>query len=267
MIVRVDDATWCGAVADLRDSDVSGRAVAAGVRGDDGPCRIHCRPPGPLFDHVGYVHADMGLRVRNALAVAARSLDLSAPQAAEIERLRAERDRLSVDEQPQRRTAAPEADPTELRERVATLRGRVQALEANDEDASDARAELRAAAAKLSESQTARIAAEEYRDQTRSDRDRRERRMRLDDRIANRERDARSALVERVREPYERAVFALDPTADPFDAPPVVAALALLRIGRPRAPVVLAVDWFPSPAVAADWIGGPVVRCPSDPAV
>lgn len=263
MIVRTDDTTWCGAVADLRDSAVSGRAVAAAVRGDDAPCQVHCRPPGPLFDHIGYVHADMGLRVRTALAAAARSRGMTAPQASEIERLRAERDRLSADGQPQRRTAAPEADPTELRERVATLRGRVQALEASGEDASDARAALRAAAATLSESQTARIAAEEYRDQTRTDRDRRERRMRLDDRIANRERDARAALVERLRAPYERAVFALDPTADPFDAPPVVAALALLRIGRPRAPVVLAVDRFPSLAAAADWIGGPVVRCDS----
>lgn len=261
MIVRTDDATWCGAVADLRDSGIEGRAVAAAIRGEDAPCHVHCRSPGPLFEYVGYVHPSMGLRVRTALAAAARSRGMTAPQASELERLRAERDRIAAESQPQRRAAAPETDPTDLRERVATLRGRVQALEASGEDASDARAALREAAAELSESQTARIAAEEYRTQTRTDRDRRERRMRLDDRIANRERDARAALVERLRERYERAVFALDPTVDPFDAPPVVAALALLRIGRPRVPVVLAVDWFPSPAVAADWIGGPLVRC------
>jgi len=261
VIVRYDGRTWCGAVADLREHAPTSRAVAAAIRGDDAPCRVHCPVPGPLFDHVGHVHPEMGLRLRTALAVAARSRGLTAPQASEIERLRAERDRITLDDGHQHRSDAPDTDPTELRERVATLRGRVQALEANGEDASDARAELRAAAATLSEGQTARIAAEEYRTQTRTDRDRRERRMRLDDRIANLERDARSALVEQIREPYERAVFALDSTVEPFDAPPLVAALAIGRIGRPRGPVVLATDRFPSPAAAADWIGGPVICC------
>jgi hypothetical protein len=203
----------------------------------------------------------MGVRVRPALAVAARSRGLTAPADSELERARAERDQILIERSQQHRATAPTADRQELRERVAELRGRVQAFEACDRDASEERAALREAAGRLSEVETARIAAEEYREQSRPARDRRDRRMRLDDRVANLERRARSQLVERVRERYERAVFALDPTADPFDAPSPVAALAVLRIASVGAPVVLAVDRFPTPAAAADWVGGPVVCC------
>jgi len=261
VIVRHDGRTWCGSVADLRDSDVEGREVVAAIRGEDAPCRIHCPAPGPLFERVGFVRPGMGLRVRPALAAAARSRGLTVPVDSELERARAERDQFSVERGQQHRATAPTADRQELRERVAELRGRVQALEDCDRDASDERAALREAAGRLSEVETARIAAEEYREQTRATRDRRDRRMRLDDRVANLERRARSQLVERVRERYERAVFALDPTVEPFDAPPPIAALAVLRIASVGAPVVLAVDHFPTLAAAADWVGGPVVRC------
>lgn len=267
MILRVDGRTWCGSVADLRDTDLAGRDVVAAIRGADAPCHVHCPPPGPLFDRAGHVHADMGIRLRTALATAARSRRLAATNDPEIERLRAERDEISTARTQPQRSTAPDIDRQALRERIAELRGRVQTLEACDRDASDERAQLREAAGQLSEAETARIAAEQYRTQERSGRDRRERRLRLDDRIANLERDARSELVERVREPYERAVFALDSTVDPFDAPPVVAALAVLRIGAVRAPVVLTTDWFTTPAAAAAWVEGPVVRCPSDPDV
>lgn len=267
MIVRADGRTHCGSVADLRDTGIEGPSVAAAIRGEESPCRVHCPAPGPLFERVGHVRPGMALRTRTALAEAARSRGLTAPQADEIERLRAERTAITVEGEPQRRSAAHDADPQALRERVAELRGRVQVLEDCDRDASEERAELREAAGRLSEIETTRLAAEQYRTQTRDERDRRDRRMRLDDRIANLEREARSQLAAQVREPYERAVFALDPTADPRDAPPVVAALAILRIASIRAPIVLAIDHFSTPAAAADWIGGQVVRCDPDPDV
>ena len=261
MIVRAAGRTWCGSVADLRDAAVGSDAVVEAVRGEGGPVRVHCPPPGPLFDRVGHVHPEMGLRVRTALAVAARTRGLTPPQQAEIERLRARREEISVDERALQHGEAPDEDLPALRERVATLRGRVQELEASGRDASEATAELRRAAARLSEAETTRIAAAETRRDARAERDRRERRLGLADRIANRERDARSWLVEQVRDPYERAVFALDPGADPFDCPPPVAALAILRIADQRGPVVLATDRFESPGAAAAWIEGPLVRC------
>lgn len=260
MIVSYEGRTWCGAVADLRDRPVEGEAVVAAIRGEPSQCGVHCRPPGPLFERVGHVHPEMGLRVRTALAEAARTRGLTAPQDDRLARLRAEREAIDLDDDGPQRASAPTEDPEALRERVATLRGRVRALEAEGEDPEAARADLRAAAAKLSAAETTRIAAAESRRQSRAQRDRRDRRMRLDDRIANLERDARSALVDQVRERYERAVFALDPTADPFDAAPPVAALAVLRVGSIDAPVVLETDRFATPAAAAAWIEGPVIR-------
>lgn len=261
MIVRYDGRTWCGSVADVRESGLTADDVVSAIRGAPAPCGVHCPAPGPLFDRVGHVRDGMGIRIRTALAEAARTRGLTADCASKLDRLRTERDRLSFQAVPQQRSTAPDTDRQALGERVAELRGRVQVLEACDRDASDERARLREAAGQLSEAETARIAAEEYRTQARSERDRRERQLRLDDRIANLERDARSELVEHIREPYERAVFALDPTLDPFDAPSVVAALAVLRVASLRAPVVLATDWFPTPGTAAAWIEGPVVRC------
>lgn len=261
MIVRADGRTWCGSVADLRDAAVDSHAVAEAVRGEGGPVRVHCRPPGPLFDRVGHVHPELGVRVRTALAVAARTRGLTPPQQPAIERLRARREEISVDERALQHGAGPDEDRRALRERVATLRGRVQELEASGADASDAKAELREAAARLSEAQTTRIAAAETRRDARTERDRRERRLHLEDRIANRERDARSWLVEQVREPYERTVFALAPGVDPFDPPPPIAALAILRVADQRGPVVLATDRFATPAAAAAWVEGAVVRC------
>lgn len=264
MIVRADGRTWCGGVADLRDADVASSDVAGAIRGVDTPVRVHCPTPGPLFDRVGHVHPEMGLRIRTALAVAGRTRGLTPPQDPEIERLRAEREELTVEEQALQHGEAPAEDLRALRERVAALRGRIQELAASGRDASDEQAQLRRAAARLSEAETTRIAAAETRRDARAERDRRERRLRLEDRIANRERDARSWLVERVREPYERAVFALDPGADPFDCLPPVAALAILRVADQRGPVVLATDQFETPGAAAAWIGGPVVRCHPD---
>lgn len=259
MIVHVDGDTWCGAVVDLRGSGIDGRDVASAIRGEDSPCGVVCPAPGPLHEYVGHVHDEMGIRTRTALAAAARSRGHGAPQDTQLERLRERRAAIEVAEARARTAGAPETDVQELRERIAELRGRIQTLAECGEDASEERAALRRSAARLSEVETRRVAAGERRQQARPDRDRRERRMRLEDRIANRERAARTHLVDAVREPYVRALWALDPTADPFEADPVVEALAVLRVATVRAPVVLGTEWFPTPAAAAAWIDAPVV--------
>jgi len=41
----------------------------------------------------------------------------------------------------------------------------------------------------------------------------------------------------------------------------VPAALAVLRLARTEAPVVLETDHFRCPGAAADWLDAPVVRC------
>lgn len=265
MILRVEGRTVAGGVIDLRggpDGDPDARAVVAAVRGEPSPYGAVCPAPGDVHERAGYVHPEMGLRVRTALAAAARSRGLGAPQDEAVADLREEIAELADDELPVREAAAPpDGDRERLRERVAELRGRVRALEETDQDARRARERLREAARELSEVETERVAASQARAATRASRDRRERRLRLEDRAATLEREARAHLVDAVRDRYARAVRALSPeSGDPFEVDPVVAALAVLRVARVRAPVVLAVDRFADPGAAARWLDAPVVR-------
>ncbi|MFD1513303.1 hypothetical protein [Halomarina rubra] len=264
------------ALVEPRETDAAdlggrvGRAEAlAAVRGE---CDwLDCPAPGALADRVGVVAPDGTVRVRTALAVAARSRGLAAPQDDEVRRLRARLDDLDaerVDTAPLReRVAETGADVDRLRERVARLQGRVRALREGDGDPSDAETELSRALADLTERETTGVAARQAldhaRDRRRDHRDAREERRRLDDRLANLERAARRHLVERVAPEFRAAVTSLDGTDahdDAFDAPPVTTALALYRVGDPDAPVVLDCERFADARAAADWLGTPVLR-------
>ncbi|MCU4802144.1 hypothetical protein OB920_17345 [Halobacteria archaeon HArc-gm2] len=276
MILRVGGQTFCGAVVDLRDVDVDassdGASIAAAIRGEESRCGVHCPPASPVHARAGYVRPGMGLSTRTALAAAGRSRGLDTPSDDELAAVRSELAALDGDETecPSAPTTAPDADRERLRERVAELRGRVQALESTDRDASNARSKLRDAARRLSELETERVAAVETRERSRALRDRRERRLKLQDRGANLERDARAHLVADLREEFAAAVDSLQAVSaggatandrdHPFDVDPVTAALAILRIAAVRAPVVLTVDRFEHPAAAARWLAAPVVR-------
>lgn len=262
MILSAEGRTWCGAAADLRAVDVEESAVVAAIRGTDSQYGVHCPRPGEVHDRAGYVRAGMSLETRTVLAIAGRSRDLSTPYDDELQTVREE---LSATDESNSQLSTPstasDVDRDRLRERVAELRGRVQALEACDRDASDEQATLRDAARRLSELETQRMAAVEARTQARELRDRRERRMRLEDREANLARDARAYLVDELHERFATAVDSLSEVGDdPFEADPVTAALSILRIATVDAPVVLAVDRFEDPAAATQWLDAPVVR-------
>lgn len=273
MILRVDERTYCGAVVDLRDVDVDGAAIASAIRGQDSSYGAHCPRPSEVHERAGFVRPGMGLATRTALAAAGHSLGITTPHDEDLAAVRDAVDAVRTDlaavgdtrVRPGTGPTAPDADRERLRERVAELRGRVQALDAADRDASDARAKLRDAARRLSELETERVAAVETREETRELRNQRERQLRLEDREANLEREARAHLVDELREPFAGAVDSLRPAAadpvdvDPFEADPVTASLAILNLARVRAPVVLAVDHFESPAAAAEWLDAPVV--------
>jgi chromosome segregation ATPase len=164
-----------------------------------------------LHDHVAVVAPGLSLQRREALVAAARSRGLTASVDDE---LRAVRERLADLDEPvpslaaaRRRVAEAEADLEARRERVATLRGRLQ--ETDDEAlAEEYRVEIRA----LSEAETERAAAGEAlaaaRERARQARDVREDRLRLEDRVANLERRTREELVEAVRPEVDAAVRA-----------------------------------------------------------
>lgn len=253
--------------------DLGGRVdrpdALAAVRGDRD--WLACPDPGPLFERVGPVAPDVTVRVRTALAAAARTRGLVAPQDAEIRRLRARLDESNVEHVDtaslRERVAGATDDVERLRERVARLQGRVRTLREGDGDPGEAEAALSAALADLTERETAGVAARQAlkraRERRREARNRREERRRLDDRAANLERAARRRLVERVEPEFRAAVAALDGPdvgEEPFDAPPPTAALAVYRVGEPTAPVVLDCERFTDARSAADWLDASVLR-------
>ena len=253
------------------------RAVRDGAASDDGQSiRIHARRPHPVHEQVGYIHPEMGLRVRTALARAARARGCSTRFDPEI---RARRDRLTelaVEDVPmadEREALATVSGETErLRERVAEIRGELTARRDSDgTDADTAAKQFRDAARDLSEAETAVTAARQNlrrrRREARVARDRLERRLALEDDLANLERRARARLVDRVEAAYESAVPTVPggpgAVTDAFEVDSVTAALAVARVAGFDAPVVLACDRFDSPRAASAWLGAPVVCVPA----
>lgn len=311
--VSLPDESRTGRAVDCSDRDLAPEHVAAAVRrspppestgGDTRSLRVECPAPGPVHQHVGLVAPSVSVRIRPALAAAARSRGAETPVDGDIRSVREDLAGHDVPAGPdlaaaRRRLAGTESAVTEARERVAALRGRIQATRAEGRDASDLEAELAEATRRLSEQETERAAAREAlemaRTEARETRDARDRQRRLEDRLANLERTARERLVEAVRDPFAAAVEAApdsggredsseaadddtvgttddgtvettdDDTAgltgaDPLAADGVTAALAVTRVAEMRTAVVLAVDRFASPADAAGWLDAPVVR-------
>ena len=218
-----------------------------------------------LYGHVSVVAPGMSLDRQQALAAAARSLGGSASVDAELRTARAE---LTTLDEPvpgladaRRRVAETEAVLEEKRERVATLRGRLQ--ESGESGVAETyREEIR----RLSEVETAHVAAtealEDARGRARRAWDARERRLRIEDRIDALERRAREELAAAIRPDVDEAV-ATTPGSEASSyeaADPVTAALALVRVGRVRPPIVLACRRFPDAPTAETWLGCPVHR-------
>lgn len=268
MRLVADGIVRTGRAIDARALPVDGTAVTAAVRGTDVSVTVEASDPKPVHERVGHVRPGMGLSVRTALAVAARSRGLSAPQ---DEKVAAVRERLAALEVPEAPTRAARRElaatgTDRLRERVAELRGRVRALRDRGLDAGDAEADLASAVRELSEAETEAVAARQRFESAtaaaREMRDARERRLELEDRAANLRRAARAHLVAELEAEYAAAVSdAPGPTpADPFEADPVTAALSVGRVANLRAPVVVECDRFGAPAAAASWLDAPVIR-------
>ncbi len=282
MICRVDGAVHRGRTVSL-STDVAPETVARAVRegeasaGDGTTVSVTARTPGPVHERVGCLQPGMGLRVRTALAAAARARGLGTPHDPGLERAR---ERLAAIERDPRedgsvdraadareRLAAARAETERLRERVAAARGRLQAREGADLPTGPAREDLEAAARDLSEAETRAAAARQTLDRerrgTRESRDRLEERLRLEDRVANLERRARRVLVERARDAYAAAVAAVPGAPepdDPFAVDGLTAGLAVARVAGFDAPLVVTGDRFGDARAASRWLGAPVVR-------
>lgn len=259
--IRLHCAVEPSAVAD---------AIASESTREDRIAVVSASPP-PVYDHVGCLRSEMGLRTRTALAKAARTRDLTTSYDEKLHAARSSLSELTVssaETEPHRREAARTAEATDrLREAVATARGRLQARQENDLDPDSAAEDLSEAIRRLSEAETSQAAAEQSleraREVTRAHRDRREQRFRLQDRVANLERAARASLVEQLRDEYVDALTSVPgepPDGDPFETESVTAALAIARLAESDSPLVVACDRFDSPMAASEVLDAPVIR-------
>lgn len=254
---------------DLREADLSPRTVLRAIR-DPEDERVACPAPGPVHDAVGHVGRSFDSR-RAVLAAVARARGESAPQDEALRETREELAELDADATDtaaaRREVAAAGEERDRLRERAATLRGRIQAREEAGLPVDEARAELTEVARRLSEVETERAAAEQRleaaRRRARDGYDSRERRLALQDRIANLERDARRHLADRLRPAVERALRAYPgPTADAGgveDADDVAFGHAAARLAPLSAPCVVTAGPFDADGAAA-YLDAPVVR-------
>lgn len=254
---------------DLRHRPVDGGAVAAAARGERCLPAVEAPNPPAVYDYCGRIRPGMGLRTRTALAAAARSHGHETAHDDAIADLRQRLSALATDEPslPPALEDVPDDHIAALRESAAEARGRLRARDALDAETDTVEQAVRESTTALAQRETERTAARESRHQrreaARAYRDRMARHRRLADRLANQRRDARRDLVDRFSDGYARALDALPGVTpgDPFEAPPVPAALAVLRLARTNAPVVLEADRFRCPSAAADWLDAPVVRC------
>lgn len=286
-MVAVGERRFRGRAIDLGGSGVGAAAVERAIRRDDASAgtsrprdgeetvRVDCPSPGAVHERVGVIRPEMTVGLTGALAAAARTRGHSAP---EERTLRAARERLADLSRPdvdltavRRRAATAGESERRLEERVATLRGRVQTLREQDRPAAtDAEAALADAVRELTDVETARHAARQRLRQAesaaREARDARERRMRAEDRVGNLERSVRRSLAASVHGAFAAAVERLpgEGTAgeDPesYEGDDVTAALAVVRVARVAAPVVLDVRRFGSAGEAATRLRAPVIR-------
>ncbi|MFB6161437.1 MAG: hypothetical protein ABEJ61_09720 [Haloferacaceae archaeon] len=276
MRIEVEGRARTGRAVDLDGAVRPERLHRAVVDGTVDGVTVDCPDPGLVHERVGVIRDGMDLWLRGALAAAARSLGEEAPAS---EALTAARAQLADADAPavglaaaRRRLAAAGEEEARLRERVATLRGRVQALDDAGEEAARAEAaeELAAATRELTDVETERIAAQQRLDrlthEVRDARDRRERRLELQDRVANLERAVREELATAVYDRFRAAVAALPGAGEAGAAPgeyegdPTTAALAVVRVADVGAPVVVATDRLGDAAAAATRLDAPVVR-------
>lgn len=257
---------------DLRAAPISVDAVREAIQRNHSTLRVDCPEPTRWWPSLGMPGDDTSALDR--LVAAARSRGHHPPIERKLAAAQQELQEIAVErvdtEDPRRRLADAGTEVERLREEVATARGRLQSRRGMGADTAEAEAALDDAVQRLSEAETERVAAEQAHEaaqrRAREARAARERRLRLQDRVANRRRDTRRALAASVADPFAAAAGALSGEAtlslDPLgvEGDEVTAALAAARIADLRAPVIDTTNRFESASAAAAALDASVVR-------
>lgn len=160
------------------------------------------------------------------------------------------------------RVAETGTEVERLRERVAMLRGRLQARRETETGVEAVQSDLDTAMRDLTEAETERLAAEQRLTQlceaVRPVRDGRRESMRRADALRNRLRDTRDHLADTVSEPFAVAVEQFE-AGDTSSLDSVTAHLAAVTVAETTEPVILAAGRFDAAERAANRLGTPVV--------
>jgi hypothetical protein len=217
---RVGEVVRCGRALEVRAQTAATTLTRAVRERTDSDARVAvvADEPGPAHEYVGCIRPAMGLRTRTALAAAARSRGIGTPHDAALAEAREElatverHETGTANERAHHREAAAAAtgETERLRETVAAARGRLQARREQGLDPTPAAEELAAAVERLSEAETEAAAARQrldtVRERARTRRDSREKQFRLEERVANLERRARTHRREQVHDEYVAAL-------------------------------------------------------------
>lgn len=262
--LRFPDGTeLAGPVVDLRgiDAGVSPAGVRDAIRSGcptrpDRPT-VHAPPPTRVHAHVAHLTPGASVDRRAALAAVGAATGIDTPHDADLAAVKASLRAVSVPavddaelRAARRRAAEAGSETDRLRERVATLRGRVVARREDgaDDAAAEAEASLSEATRTLSEASTERVAATQrlatLEERARRARDAREERLRLQDRAGNLRRARRAALADAVTSEFREARARIGSVlgARPGTSPDAGLrdALAVAVVAPLRAPVVVA---------------------------
>jgi len=281
LAVQVAGDRYTGRAIEIRQSIdpqlVVEASRKAGVQAAKAEIRVEAPPPPPVYEHVGYVHNEMGLQIRTALAKAARTVG---GETAYDDSLTTVNKKLTaLDPEPpdqeyhRRRQETKTAEARRLKEQAAMLRGQLAARREYGLETESTKAELRDVLAALSEAETTAQAARQGVDQTqqamREYRDRQEQRFRLEDKRANLERKARASLVEQYTPEFRKHVQTVSTLVEQEPATPeaaleaidpVIAALALIRLASFETPVVLSCSQVESAEIAAEKLDAAIIR-------
>ena len=262
--LRFPDGTeLAGPVVDLRgiDAGVSPAEVRDAIRSGcptrPGRPTVHAPPPTRVHAHVAHLTPGASVDRRAALAAVGAATGIDTPHDADLAAVKASLRAVSVPavddaelRAARRRAAAAGSETDRLRERVATLRGRVVARREDgaDDAAAEAEASLSEATRTLSEASTERVAATQrlatLKERARRARDAREERLRLQDRAGNLRRARRAALADAVTSEFREARARIGSVlgARPGTSPDAGLrdALAVAVVAPLRAPVVVA---------------------------
>jgi len=165
--VETPSETVSGRVVRL-SGELDPTRLGAAIRGADvDSISVECADPQEVHAHLGVIEPDISIRRETALAAAARSRDVTAPQADELRSVRQERDELTIPEADpdaataRERLAGTQSTIASLRERVAEIRGQIKAGRQAGRDVSDLQERLVEVTRELSEWETERAAARE----------------------------------------------------------------------------------------------------------